>query len=37
MMLIRWIEDRPEAGYGAFIPVLIQASIDQAKKLNLLD
>ena len=37
MMLIRWIEDRPEAGYEAFIPVLIQASIDQAKKLKLLD
>ena len=37
MMLIRWIEDRPEAGYEAFIPVLIQASIAQAKKLKLLD
>ena len=37
MMLIRWIEDRPEAGYEAFIPVLIQASIAQGKKLKLLD
>jgi Ser/Thr protein kinase RdoA (MazF antagonist) len=37
MMIILWIEDRPEAGYGAFIPVLIQASIDQAKKLQFLD
>ena len=37
LMLIRWIEDRPESGYEAFIPVLIQASIDQAKQLELLD
>jgi Ser/Thr protein kinase RdoA (MazF antagonist) len=37
MMIIRWIEDRPEAGYEGFIPVLIQASIAQAKKLRLLD
>jgi Ser/Thr protein kinase RdoA (MazF antagonist) len=37
LMLIRWIEDRPEAGYEAFIPVLINASLDQAKKLNLLN
>jgi Ser/Thr protein kinase RdoA (MazF antagonist) len=37
MMLISWIEDRPEAGYEGFIPVLIQASIDQAKILKLLD
>ena len=36
MMLIRWIEDRPEAGYEAFIPVLIKASIDQARKVKLL-
>ena len=36
LMLIRWIEDRPEAGYGAFIPVLIQASVDQAKDLGLI-
>ena len=36
MMLIRWIEDRPEAGYEAFIPVLIKASIDQARKMKLL-
>jgi len=36
MMLIRWIEDRPESGYEAFIPVLIKASIDQAKKVKLL-
>ena len=37
LMIIRWIEDRPESGYEAFIPVLIQASIDQAKQLELLD
>ena len=36
LMLIRWIEDRPESGYAAFIPVLIKASIDQARKLKLL-
>ena len=37
LMLIRWIEDRPESGYAAFIPVLIKASIDQAKDLKLLN
>ena len=37
MMIIRWIEDRPEAGYEYFIPVLIKASIDQAKDLELLN
>ena len=37
LMIIRWIEDRPESGYEAFIPILIQASIDQAKQLELLD
>ena len=37
MMIIRWIEDRPEAGYESFIPVLIKASIDQAKDLELLN
>ena len=37
LMLIRWIEDRPESGYAAFIPVLIKASIDQAKELKLLN
>jgi len=36
MMIIRWIEDRPEAGYESFIPVLIKASIDQARKVKLL-
>lgn len=36
MMIIRWIEDRPESGYAAFIPVLIKASFDQARKLKLL-
>ena len=36
MMIIRWIEDRPEAGKEAFIPVLIKASIDQARKVKLL-
>lgn len=36
LMIIRWIEDRPESGYAAFIPVLIKASIDQARKLKLL-
>ena len=36
LMLIRWIEDRPEAGYGAFIPILIEASIEQAEELKLL-
>ena len=25
LMIIRWIEDRPESGYAAFIPVLIKA------------
>ena len=35
-MLIRWIEDRPEAGYEAFIPILIEASIEQAEELKLL-
>ena len=37
MMIIRWIEDRPEAGYEDFIPVLIKASIDQAKDLKLIN
>ena len=37
LMIIRWIEDMPESGYEAFIPILIQASIDQAKQLELLD
>ena len=37
LMIIRWIEDRPESGYAAFIPVLIKASIDQAKDLKLLN
>ena len=37
LMIIRWIEDRPESGYETFIPVLVQASIDQAKQLELLD
>ncbi len=36
LMIIRWIEDRPESGYAAFIPVLIKASIDQARKLKLI-
>ena len=36
LMIIRWIEDRPESGHAAFIPVLIEASIDQARKLKLL-
>ena len=37
MMIIRWIEDRPEAGYEDFIHVLIKASIDQAKDLKLIN
>ena len=37
LMIIRWIEDRPEAGYEAFIPVLINAAFDQAKELKLLN
>ena len=37
LMIIRWIEDRPEAGYEDFIPILIKASIDQAEDLKLLN
>jgi len=36
LMLIRWIHDRPESGYSDFIPVLIKASVDQARKVKLL-
>ena len=35
LMIIRWIEDRPEAGLTDFIPVLIQASKVQAKDVGL--
>jgi len=34
LMLLRWMQDRPEAGYAAMIPMLVQLALTQARELD---